>query len=82
MNYSQVIKRYLENETIRCVLEEELKLPIDVLEAASNEANLCCSNDSYIFIYLEQPAAFLALSLDKLCKWGENASYKESFQVI
>lgn len=43
-----------------------------IFKATSN-VNLCCSNSSYLFIYIEQAASFLALSFDKLCKTNEKS---------
>ena len=78
MDYSSAIKKYLENSDLKSILDE-FKLEKDSLN--SNLTNICCSNDSFLLIYLEPAAAFLALSFNKLCKSTDNKSLFDSFQV-
>jgi hypothetical protein len=81
MDYSKEIKSFLENNDFQRVLNE-LKLDKDlILKSIKNEPNLCCSNSSFLFIYLEQEAIFLAFSLNRLCKSKEDDSFLHSFQV-
>ena len=81
MDYSKEIKYFLEHNNLQEALTE-LKLDKDlILKAIKNEPNICCSNSSFFFIYLEQEAIFLALSLNRLCKSKEENSFINSFQV-
>lgn len=79
MDYSSAIKKYLENSDLKSILDE-FKLEKDSLN--SNLTNICCSNDSFLLIYLEPAAAFLALSFNKLCKSTDNKSLFDSFQRL
>ena len=78
MDYSKLIKSLLESNELNSILDE-LQLDRDSL-LTQVVRNICCSNNSYVFIYLEQSACFLALSLDRMCK-SEDKSYSKSFQV-
>jgi len=81
MDYSKEIKSCLENINFQRALNE-LKLDKDlILKSLKNEPNICCSNSSFLFIYLEQEAIFLTLSLNRLCKSKEEDSFLNSFQV-
>jgi hypothetical protein len=79
MDYSKLIKSILEESNLSGVLDE-LRVDRDSLANCKAYTNICCSNGSYVFIYLEQTASFLALSLDRLCK-SEDKSFIKSFQV-
>ena len=81
MDYSKEIKSSLENSDFLTVLNE-LKLDKElILKSVLNDPNICCSNDSFLFIYLEQEAVFLALGLNRLCKSNEDGAFIRSFQV-
>jgi hypothetical protein len=77
MDFSKNIKTCLENKDFLAILSE-FKLDKDLI---SNDSNICCSNSSFLFVYLEQSAAFLALSFDRLCK-SSDSSYKQCFQLL
>ena len=72
MDYYKTIKGCLEDED-SLKLIECLGLDPELILKASIDSNLCCSNNSFLFIYLEQAASFLALSLNRLCKTKEKS---------
>lgn len=55
--------------------------PDQVLKTAGN-SNLCCTNSSFLFLYIEQAASFLALSFSRLCKTIDNKSVTNSIQRL
>ena len=80
MDYFKVIKSYLEENNCTKALAN-LHLDADTILKAGLDSNLCCSNSSFLFVYLEQAASFLSLSLNRLCK-SPNQSIDGSIQVI
>jgi hypothetical protein len=80
MDYSKLLKSLLEDNDLRGVLDE-LHVDRDTLLNCQSQNNICCSNGSYLFVYLEQSASFLALSLDRFCK-SEDREFIRSFQVL
>ncbi len=79
MDYSKILKSLLEDNSLRSVFDE-LHVDRDSLLNCQTQNNICCSNGAYTFVYLEQTASFLALSLDRLCK-SDDKSFIRSFQV-
>lgn len=80
MDFSKNLKSLLENKDILAVIEEFKLEKEAILKSLSTNANILCSNDSFLFIFFEQSASILALSLNHLCK-TKDLSYKQSFQV-
>ncbi len=82
MDHLYNIKSHLEDADLKRVLEY-FKLEEDILNISFSNYNYCiCSNKSFVFIYLEQVAAFLALNLNKLSNCHENNNFINSFQVF
>lgn len=80
MDFSNSLKCLLEKNDFLEVLEE-LKLDKEaILSSLQTNPNILCSNDSFLFVYFEQSASILALSLNHLCK-TKDSPFKQSFQV-
>jgi hypothetical protein len=81
MDFLSNLKSQLDEADLNSVLEN-LKLEKEILYSSFSNYNYSfCSNKSFLFIYLEQVATFLALSLSKLSNSGESNNFSDSFQV-
>lgn len=84
MDYSKEIKSILESSDLLAVLDK-FKLDRDqfcsAIKTNSGSTNICCSNGSFLFVYLEQTASLLTLSFDRLCK-SDDKSFIDSFQRL
>ncbi len=74
MDYSKQIKSCLEDSAILRQSLTDIHLDVTHLLTASPQHNLCCANASYLFIYVESAASFLALSFNRLCKSTETGA--------
>ncbi|RNA02513.1 Nuclear pore complex [Brachionus plicatilis] len=81
MDYSNELKFRLEKNDILDVVEEFKLDKETIFESLQTNPNILCSNDSFLFIYFEKSACFLALSLNHLCK-NKDAPFKQSFQLL
>lgn len=79
MDYYKEIKKYLEENDCTKVLKA-LNYDQAILSNFSFGSNILFSNSSYVFLYLEQAATFLAQSLNVLCKSSDNQIAKQ-YQV-
>ena len=80
MDYTKSIKSYLENNDFLDVIAQFKLDKEQLLNSLNNNVSLC-SNNSFLFIYLEQSAVFMALSLNRLCKTTEKTQFIDAFQV-
>jgi hypothetical protein len=81
MDLSYKIQSQLEDADFNYVLEN-FKIEKELLDCSFTNYNYSfSSNKSFVFIYLEQVAAFLTLSLNKLCNFSEKNNLADSFQV-
>lgn len=70
MDYSKTLKSCLEN--VNCLnIIKKFKIDPETLTEAALNSDLCCSNDSFLFVYLEQTASFLTIGLNRICKSTE-----------
>lgn len=81
MDFSKNLKFLLENNDILAVVEQFKLEKEAILSSLNTNPNILCSNNSFLFIFFEQSASLLALSLNHLCK-TKDLSYNQSFQVI
>lgn len=79
MDFSKVIKSSLENDNCLDVIKK-FKIDTENLTEAARSSHLCCSNDSFLFIYLEQTASFLTFGLNRICK-STGTPLADSIQV-
>ena len=80
MDYSKTLKSCLEN--VNCLnIIKKFKIDPETLTEAALNSDLCCSNDSFLFVYLEQTASFLTIGLNRICKSTETP-LADSIQVI
>jgi hypothetical protein len=79
MDYFKVIKQSLEENNCSKVFEA-LKYDQDFFSHVPVGSNILFSNNSFVFIYLEQAATFLAHSLNVLCKCSDSSLLKQ-YQV-
>ena len=79
MDYFKTIKTCLESEGCLQVLKN-MNLEVDMILEAAVDSNLCCANNSFLFVYLEKATSFLALSFNRLCKTNDK-SVASSIQV-
>jgi hypothetical protein len=72
------------NKKLKTILEStDLKTDLpdsDINVDSKNSFNHCCSNSSFVFVYLEDKSTFIAININKVTKSSE--SIKDSFQVI
>lgn len=80
MDYFKEIKNSLEENDSSKVFKS-LGYDQDFLSNTPFGSNLLFSSNSYIFLYLEHAATFLAQSLNVLCKSSENSIVKQ-YQVL
>ena len=80
MDYFKEIKSSLEENDCLKVFKS-LNNDQDFFSSIPDGSNILLSNNSFLFIYLEQAATILAHSLNVLCKSGENSLVKQ-YQVI
>ena len=80
MDYFKVIKQSLEENNCSKVFKA-LNYDQDFLSNMPVGSSILFSNNSFVFIYLEQAATFLAHSLNVLCKSTDNSLPKQ-YQVI
>ena len=73
MDYYKELKASLEENDCLKVFKS-LNYEQDFFSSISVGSNILLSNNSFIFIYLEQAATFLAHSLNVLCKSGNESS--------
>jgi hypothetical protein len=76
MDYAKLIKSLLDEANFVKLLEH-LNLDKELLAGnviSGKVANIVCSNSSYVFVYLEQVASILAISLNKLCKSNDESN--------
>ena len=82
MDYSKILKNSLETKNFLEIINFfEIDAKENILNSLKTNSNILCSNNSFLFIYLEQSACFLALSLNHLCK-SQDTNYLQSFQVF
>lgn len=72
------------NKKLKTILEST-DLKTDLLDSeinvdSKNCFNHCCSSSSFVFVYLEDKSAFLAININKITKSSE--SVKDSFQYL
>ena len=72
------------NRKIKTILEST-NFKNDLLDGDINVElkkswNHCCSNSSFVFVYLQEKSTFLAINVNKITKSSEE-SIKNSFQV-
>ena len=79
MDYFKDIKKSLEENDFSEVAKA-LNYDQDIFSNVSPGSNILLSNNSFVFIYLEQAATFLAHSLNVLCKSSDNSLAKQ-YQV-
>jgi hypothetical protein len=79
MDYSSFLKETFESNDLISILKQ-FNLDSELVCNSLNDSNICFSNSSFFFVYLEQAACILALGLNKLCKSNEK-SFNQSFQV-
>lgn len=72
MDYFKTIKTCLESEGCLQVLKN-MNLEVDMILEAAVDSNLCCANNSFLFVYLEKATSFLALSFNRLCKTNDKS---------
>lgn len=85
MDYSKVIKSRLESQDFVKTLEGLDEFNYDkeaFLKQLASNANILCSNNSFLFIYFEQAASFFALSLNRLCKSIDEKPIGKYIQVL
>ncbi|CAF0715754.1 unnamed protein product [Brachionus calyciflorus] len=82
MDYSTTVKKSLEENSLLEVLNAFDLEKENILSLKQSNPNIVCSNNSFLFIYLEQSACFLALSLNHLCKTQNLNQYSKSFQCL
>lgn len=75
LDHSAITREFLENEKSIMAELKDFMVDKDSLIDSMSNVNICCSNDSYIFIYVEKIASFIAISLNKLTK-SDNPSFQ------
>lgn len=71
--FNRKIKLILESSDLKTLLDFDLNPDL-------KNFNHCCSNGSFVFVYLEEKSTFIVINVNKITKSSE--SVKDSFQVI
>lgn len=74
VDLNKVLKSKLEELNLNAVFKDFDK------NLQETRANCCCSNDSFIFIYLEEDQTVFVINTNKLSKFKET-TLRDSFQV-
>jgi hypothetical protein len=79
MDNSKTAKTYFSDKVLECL--NELDMDKEVLMDSLSSVNICFSNDTHIFVYVEKLASIVAININKLGKSTFDADKNKTFQV-